>query len=95
MKNNLYICEFKRGKNMFSAISAIRSQFAVGQQHSTGFGMQQGAAAKMSMSRGADGSTDEVFYAGLNDADANFDLQMIQDSLYYEAFKDMDEQDRE
>lgn len=69
--------------------------FAIGQQHSAAFSSQQGAAAKMSMSRGAEGSNDEVFYAGLNGSDRDFDLRMIQDSLNYEAFKNMDESDRE
>lgn len=78
-----------------SVISAIRSKFAIGQQHSSAFSSQQGAAAKMSMSRGAEGTMDEVAYAGLNDADGDFDLRMMEDSLNYEAFKNMEESDRE
>lgn len=45
------------------------------------------------MARGAD-SSDEVAYVGLNDKDSDFDIQMMQDSLEYEAFKDMGDSDR-
>lgn len=77
-----------------SVISAIRSRFAIGQQHSSSFSNQQNAAAKTSMSRGAEGA-DEVSYSVLNDKDSDFDIQMMQDSLDYEAFKTMEESDRE
>lgn len=80
---------------MWSVTSAIRSQFSIGQQNSAAFSTQQGAAAKMSMSRGAEGTMDEVYYAGLNGADADYDIQMLQDELNYEAFKNMDESNRE
>lgn len=80
---------------MWSVTSAIRSQFSIGQQNSAAFSAQQGAAAKMSMSRGAEGTMDEVYYAGLNGADADYDIQMLQDELNYEAFKNMDESNRE
>ena len=76
-----------------SAISAIRNRFSIGQQHSSGFSSQQNAAAKTSMSRGATG-TDEVTYVGLNDKDSDFDIQSLQDSLEYEAYKDMGDSDR-
>ena len=80
---------------MWSVTSAIRSRFAIGQQNSAAFSAQQGAAAKMSMSRGAEGTMDEVYYAGLNGADADYDIQMLQDELNYEVYKDMEEADRE
>ena len=78
---------------MCSVTSAIRSRFSIGQQNSAAFSAQQGAAAKMSMSRGAEGM-DEVYYAGLNDADMDYDIRMLQDELNYEAFKNMDESNR-
>lgn len=78
-----------------SVISAIRSQFAIGQQHNSAFNSQQGAAAKTSMSRPSDGGMDEVSYSALNDADASYDVSMLEDSLNYEAFKNMEESDRE
>ena len=74
-----------------SVISAIRQRFSIGQQHSSAFSSQQNAASKVSASRGAGGDVDEVSYMGRNDKDAGYDLQMMQDSLDYEAFKDMDE----
>ncbi len=77
-----------------SAISAIRNRFSIGQQHSSGFSSQQSAATKTTMARGAD-SSDEVAYVGLNDKDSDFDIQMMQDSLEYEAYKDMGDSDRE
>ena len=61
---------------MWSVTSAIRSQFSIGQQNSAAFSAQQGAAAKMSMSRGAEGTMDEVYYAGLNDADTDYDIDI-------------------
>ena len=76
-----------------SVISAIRSQFAIGQQHNSTFDAQRGSAAKMSMSRGAGGDVDEVSYAALNDSDTNFDISMMEDSLNYEAYKAMEESD--
>ena len=78
---------------MWSVTSAIRSRFSIGQQNSAAFSAQQGAAAKMSMSRGAEGTRDEVYYAGL--ADTNYDIRMLQDELNYKAFKNMDESNRE
>ena len=47
------------------------------------------------MARPSDGGMDEVSYSMLNDADANFDVSMLEDSLTYEAFKNMEESDRE
>lgn len=76
-----------------SAISAIRNRFSIGQQHSSGFANQRGAANKTLLSIGGD-SSDEVSYAGFNDKDSDFDIQMLQDSLEYEAYKDMSDSDR-
>ena len=77
-----------------SVISAIRNKFAIGQQHSAGFSNQQNAARKTTASRGVE-SGDEVAYVGLNDSDSDFDIQMLQDSLEYEAYKDISDSDRE
>ncbi len=77
-----------------SVISAIRQRFSIGQQHSSAFSSQQNAASKISASRGSGGDMDEVSYAGLNDKDAGYDLQMMQDSLDYEAYSLMAESDR-
>ncbi len=77
-----------------SVISAIRNKFAIGQQHSAGFSNQQNAARKTTASRGVE-SDDEVAYVGLNDSDSDFDIQMLQDSLEYEAYKDISDSDRE
>jgi len=82
--------KFKRRAKL-SAISNIRNFFAIGQQHSTAFSAQQGAAAKTSMSRPSDGGVDEVTYAALNDADMDMDLRMLEDSLSYEAYKSMED----
>lgn len=77
-----------------SVISAIRNKFAIGQQHSAGFSNQQNAARKTTASRGVE-SGDEVAYVGLSDSDSDFDIQMLQDSLEYEAYKDISDSDRE
>lgn len=77
-----------------SVISAIRNKIAIGQQHSTGFSNQQNAARKTTASRGVE-TNDEVTYVGLNNSDSDFDIQMLQDSLEYEAYKDMGDSDRE
>lgn len=77
-----------------SVISAIRNKFAIGQQHSAGFSNQQNAARKTTASRGVE-SGDEVAYVGLSDSDSDFDIQMLQDSLEYEAYKDISDSDKE
>ena len=77
-----------------SVISAIRNKFAIGQQHSAGFSNQQNAARKTTASRGVE-TNDEVAYVGLNNSDSDFDIQMLQDSLEYEAYKDISDSDRE
>ena len=80
--------------NKLSVISAIRNKFAIGQQHSAGFSNQQNAARKTTASRGAE-ANDDVAYVGLNDSDSDVDIQMLQYSLEYEAYKDMGDSDRE
>lgn len=77
-----------------SVISGIRARFSIGQQHSSAFSNQQRTAGKTSLTRGGEGS-DEVTYAALNDTDSNFDISMLEDSLNYEAYKDMEDSDRE
>ena len=49
----------------------------------------------MSTSRAAEGTQDEVAYVGLNDKDMDFDLEMMKNSLEYDAYGEMAESDRE
>ncbi len=78
-----------------SVISAIRQRFSIGQQHNAALSSQQGSAAKMSASRGAEGTRDEVAYVGLNDKDTDFDLEMMKSALEYDAYGEMADSDRE
>lgn len=73
---------------MFSAIRAIGRQFATGMRDMSGGALTHAAAASSSATRGATGGRDEVSYASLGEKDKGMSLDMMKDSLDYEAYKD-------